>query len=233
VTYSCVLDVSRALAWFVAGLLGAERRRLGTRRATRALTPYHQARFALAWFRDDCDVERLGAGFGLSRATAYRYRDEAVRVLSNQAPDLQQALERAKDEELAYLILDGKIIESDRVAGTKISKKGKEIGVCTDVPAIGQHRHVLCIRPQDRQDQLARDSQIVLGAGEHIGDPPRQATERAAVPGRARLRPGGRPLEDPAAREDQPLANHRPRPSGPRSHPLRARPDQLILAEIT
>jgi DDE superfamily endonuclease len=91
--------------------------------------PYQQARFALAWFRDDCDVERLGAGFGLSRATAYRYRDEAVRVLSDQAPDLQQALERARNEELVYLILDGKIIESDRVAGTKISKKGNEIDV--------------------------------------------------------------------------------------------------------
>jgi hypothetical protein len=112
---------------YVARLLRAERRRLGTRQGTRALTTYQQARFALAWFRDDCDVERLGAGFGLSRATAYRYRDAAIRVLSDQAPDLQEALEKATDEELAYLIMDGKIIESDRVAGTKISKKGKEI----------------------------------------------------------------------------------------------------------
>jgi hypothetical protein len=96
VTYSCALDVSRALVWYVARLLGAERRRLGTRRGTRVLTPYHQAQFAIAWFRDDCDVERLGAGFGLSRATAYRYRDEAVRVLSDEAPELQEALERAR-----------------------------------------------------------------------------------------------------------------------------------------
>jgi DDE superfamily endonuclease len=127
VTYSCALDVSRALVWYVARLLGAERRRLGTRRGTRALTPYHQARFALAWFRDDCDVERLGVGFGLSRATAYRYRDEAIRVLSDQAPDLQKVLERAKEEKTAYLILDGKVIDSDRVAEKKISKKGKKI----------------------------------------------------------------------------------------------------------
>jgi hypothetical protein len=127
VTYSCALDVSRALVLYVARLLGAERRRLATRRGTRALTPYHQARFALAWFRDDCDVERLGASFGLSRATAYRYRDEAIRVLSDQAPDLQKALERAKEEKTAYLILDGKVIESDRVTETKISKKRKEI----------------------------------------------------------------------------------------------------------
>jgi len=128
VTYSCALDVSRELVWYVARLLAGERRRLGTRRETRLLTPFHQARFVLAWFRDNCDVERLGAGFGLSRATACRYRDEAIRVLSDQAPDLQEALEKAKDEEIAYLILDGKVVECDRVAGTKISKKGKEIG---------------------------------------------------------------------------------------------------------
>jgi hypothetical protein len=127
VTYPCMLDVSRELVWYLARLLSAERRRRGTRRGTRALTPFHQARFVLAWFRDDCDIERLGAGFDLSRATAYRYRDEAIRVLSDQAPELQEALERAKDEEIAYLILDGKVIESDRVAGTKISKKGREI----------------------------------------------------------------------------------------------------------
>ena len=126
-TYRCTLDVSRELVWYLARLLAGERRKLGTRRGTRLLTPFHQARFALAWFRDDCDVERLGAGFGLSRATAYRYRDEAIRVLSDQAPELQEALERAKGEQIAYLILDGKVVESDRVAGTKISKKGKEI----------------------------------------------------------------------------------------------------------
>jgi hypothetical protein len=42
------------------------------------------------------EAERLGAGFGLSRATAYRYRDEVLGVLSNQAPDLREAWERAK-----------------------------------------------------------------------------------------------------------------------------------------
>jgi hypothetical protein len=36
-------------------------------------------------------------------------------------------LERACEEELAYLILDGTIITCDRLAGTTISRKGKEI----------------------------------------------------------------------------------------------------------
>jgi hypothetical protein len=48
-------------------------------------------------------------------------------VLSDQAPSLQDVLERACEEELAYLILDGTIITCDRLAGTTISRKGKEI----------------------------------------------------------------------------------------------------------
>jgi hypothetical protein len=106
-SYRVTLDVDRELVWYLARLLRAERRRLGTRRGTRCLTPFQQALFGLAWMRDRCEVERLGAGFGLSRATAYRYRDEVLDVLSNQAPDLQEALERAKQAGVAYLILDG------------------------------------------------------------------------------------------------------------------------------
>jgi hypothetical protein len=44
--------------------------------------------FVPAWFRKREDIGVLGRGFGLSRATAYRYHDEAVTVLANQAPDL-------------------------------------------------------------------------------------------------------------------------------------------------
>jgi len=127
VSYCVTLDVDRELVWYLARLLRAERRRLGTRRGTRCLTPFRQALFGLAWMRDRCEVERLGAGFGLSRATAYRYRDEVLDVLSNQAPDLQEALERAKEARVAYLILDGTIIACDRLDETKISKKGREI----------------------------------------------------------------------------------------------------------
>jgi hypothetical protein len=112
---------------YVARLLAAERRRVGTRRGTRRLTTFHQARFALAYLRDRVEIERLGAGFGLSRATAYRYIEEAVRVLSDRAPGLYGALERAAEDEVPHLIPDGTIIATDRLSETKISKKGKEI----------------------------------------------------------------------------------------------------------
>jgi DDE superfamily endonuclease len=66
-------------------------------------------------------------GFGLSRATAYRYIEEAVRLLSEQAPELQDALERAARDGVPHLILDGTIISTDRLSETKTSVKGKEI----------------------------------------------------------------------------------------------------------
>jgi hypothetical protein len=42
----------------------------------------------LVWFRNGGDKALLGAGFAVSRATAYRDIAEAITVLSAQAPDL-------------------------------------------------------------------------------------------------------------------------------------------------
>src|SRR5690242_2076613 len=122
-----MLDVPFQLAAFVSGLLAEHRRELGTRAGTRALTCWKQAVFALAWFRDRPDIRRLGAGFGISQATAYRYKDEAVDVLATKAPSLGEALDKAAEQGLAYLILDGTLVSSDRSAAKKTSRKGKEI----------------------------------------------------------------------------------------------------------
>jgi zinc-finger of transposase IS204/IS1001/IS1096/IS1165 len=96
--FSCALtlDVDRETVWYVARLLSGGRRRRGTRRGMRVLAPFERALFGLAWLRDQCDVGRLGAGFGLSRATAYRCRDEVLEVLSDQAPDPREARDAAK-----------------------------------------------------------------------------------------------------------------------------------------
>ena len=75
---SCMLDIPFLLVVFVSGLLSDHRREIRTRDGTRALTCWKQAVFALAWFRDRPDIRRLGARFGISQATAYRYKDEAV-----------------------------------------------------------------------------------------------------------------------------------------------------------
>jgi hypothetical protein len=122
-----MLDVPLQLALYVARLLAARRREIGTRRGTRALTTWRQAVFALAWFRDRPDIARLGRGFGISQATAYRYLDEAIEVLAAQAPGLREALEQAKEQGLPHLILDGKVVSADRCKEKTISRKGREI----------------------------------------------------------------------------------------------------------
>jgi hypothetical protein len=127
VTYRAILDVPRELVRFLARLLAAERRARGTRKGTRKLTCWWQAVFALVWFRDRTDIPRLGRGFGLSQATSYRYLDEVIEVLAVQAPDLHQALERARQDGLPHLILDGTIVDTDRVREKTTSTKGKQI----------------------------------------------------------------------------------------------------------
>ena len=99
---------------FAAALLAAERRRRGTPRGSRALTCLWQAVLGLRWFRDRTAPEALAGDHGISRATACRYVDEVIAVLAGQAPDLREALERAKDDGLAHVILDGKVIACDR-----------------------------------------------------------------------------------------------------------------------
>ncbi len=78
----------------MALLLHAERRARGIRKKTRALTCFYQALLVLVWFRKHEDLTLLGAGFGISRATAYRYHDEGVAVLAAQDQDLHTALRK-------------------------------------------------------------------------------------------------------------------------------------------
>jgi len=122
-----MLDVPTDLIWFVSRLLAARRREIGTRKGTRRLGCYKQALFALAWFRDKGDIPRLGRGFGLPQSTAYRYLDEVIEVLAARAPGLQEQLERALAEGAPYLILDGKVVDTDRCRDKTTSRKGTTI----------------------------------------------------------------------------------------------------------
>jgi hypothetical protein len=128
ISYRVRLDVPAALVLFVSGLLAARRRSVGTRKGTRSLGCYRQALFALAWYRDRVSIPRLGAGFGLSQATAYRYIDEVTAVLAARAPELREALERAAAAGTAYVTLDGTLTGGDRCREkTTGHRYGKEI----------------------------------------------------------------------------------------------------------
>jgi hypothetical protein len=122
-----MLDVPRELILFVSGLLAARRREIGTRKGTRSLGCYRQALFVLAWYRDKADIPRLGAGFGLSQATSHRYVAVGTKVVSAEAPGLEEALERAVAGGTPYVILDGKIVASDRCHEKTVSRKGRDI----------------------------------------------------------------------------------------------------------
>ena len=136
IAYRARIDVPRELVQYLGRLLAAQRRAKGTRRDTRALTCFYQALLVLVWFRKGEDATLLGAGFGISRATAYRYLAEGVTVLAAQAPDLHTALQRVAEDGWSYVILDGKLFDCDRVAETTVSVKGDTI----DAWYSGKHR---------------------------------------------------------------------------------------------
>jgi DDE superfamily endonuclease len=127
IAYRATLDVPRELVWFVAKLLLAERHRRCTPRGSRALTCFWQAVLGLRWFRDRTTAEALARDHGISRATAYRYVEEFITVLADQAPELSQALERARDEGFSHVILDGTVIPCDRCKEPAVSVKGDVI----------------------------------------------------------------------------------------------------------
>ncbi|WP_202918127.1 transposase family protein [Streptomyces cavernae] len=61
----------------------------------------------------------LARDAGISQATGYRYLHEGIDVLANRAPDLHKVLSRCQREGTTHVILDGTLIESDRLAGVR------------------------------------------------------------------------------------------------------------------
>ena len=127
IAYRATLDVPRELAWFAAKLLAAERRRRGTPKGSRALTCFWHAVLGLRWFRDRTSPDALARDNGVSRATAYRYLDEFITMLAAEAPELRQALDRAKGAGFSHVILDGTIITCDRCKEPVLSVKREVI----------------------------------------------------------------------------------------------------------
>jgi DDE superfamily endonuclease/Helix-turn-helix of DDE superfamily endonuclease len=101
----------------------------------RRLDPGRQALLALAHLRNGDTYTRLAAGFEIGIATAWRYVQEAIALLSKAADDLDTAMQRIRH--LAYAILDGTLIPIDRVADQKpyYSGKHKRHGVNVQVIA--------------------------------------------------------------------------------------------------
>ncbi len=115
--YRAGIDVPRHVVEYLARLLAAHRRCIRTPRGSRALSPFRQAVLVRRWFRERGCVHCLARDAGVSQATGYRYLHEGIDILVDQAPDLHEVPDRCRREGMTHVILDGTLIESDRVAG--------------------------------------------------------------------------------------------------------------------
>jgi hypothetical protein len=121
--YRAALPLSRQTLTFVSGLVRSHRRELGS--PWRALNPGQQALLVLVYLRKGEPFAEVGAGFGVSTTTCWRYVNETVELLATRAPKLRAALRKANREGMAYVIIDGTLIPVDRVAADRPFYSGK------------------------------------------------------------------------------------------------------------
>jgi hypothetical protein len=90
---------------------------------------------ALAHLRKNETFAQLGAGFGVSEATAWRYVDEVLDVLASWAPGLHEALVGLGEGDV--VIVDGTLIPTDRIAVDEpyYSQKHRQHGMNVQVIA--------------------------------------------------------------------------------------------------
>jgi hypothetical protein len=108
VPYPAMLDVPYELVEHVSWLLYARRREIKS--PWRKLGCFKQALLTLAHLRKNETFSQVGAGFGVSEATAWRYVDETLEVLAAWAPGLREALVGGD-----FVIVDGTLIPTDRI----------------------------------------------------------------------------------------------------------------------
>jgi hypothetical protein len=111
--YPAVLDLSPSTRDLLARAIRQRRRAIGSR--WRKASPGRQALLVLVHLRKKATYAELAAAFGVGIATVYRYVVEAVDLLAGLAGCPTAALLRARPG--ALLILDGTLIETDRVGG--------------------------------------------------------------------------------------------------------------------
>ncbi|MDK1477088.1 transposase family protein [Streptomyces sp. 549] len=113
VTYRATLALPDALVSWVEDLIGTRRCELSS--PWRALTSFDQAVMVLVYLAKGDTFAQLGAHFGVSTDTAWRYVNEGIDVLAAHAPDLSDAVTASGTRR--RLLLDGTLIRTWRCAG--------------------------------------------------------------------------------------------------------------------
>jgi hypothetical protein len=121
--YRAALPLSHQTLTFVSGLVRTHRREIGS--PWRALNSGQQALLVLVYLRKGEPFAEVGAGFGVSTTTCWRYVNETVELLAGRAPKLRAALRKAKRKGMAYVIIDGTLIPIDRIAADRPFYSGK------------------------------------------------------------------------------------------------------------
>jgi hypothetical protein len=166
VTYAAVLPLGEHTVTHLARLLLMERARIGTRRGTRKLSAWDQAVLVLRWFCHGTPVKQLCVDNEISRSVGYRALHEGIAVLAWQAPDLRNALLAARFAGYEHVIVDGTVIETDRLRtpgptkgvdlwwSGKISNHGANVQVVS-APDDGWPLWVSDVRPGREHDTTA------------------------------------------------------------------------------
>ncbi|MGW4644566.1 transposase family protein [Sphaerisporangium sp. NPDC004334] len=121
--YRAAVDLSRTTLNYVAGLIRGHRKAIGS--IWRRLNAGQQVLLVLVYLRKGETFEQVRAGFGVSAATAWRYVEETVMLLSARSPKRGQALRKARRDGVHYLVLDGTLIHTDRVRADRPYFSGK------------------------------------------------------------------------------------------------------------
>jgi hypothetical protein len=90
--YRAAVDLSPQTLNYVAGV--TRRHRKSMRSVWRRLNPGQQALLVLVYLRKGETFTELGAGFGVSTATAWRYVEETVALLSARCPSSRRRCAR-------------------------------------------------------------------------------------------------------------------------------------------
>jgi hypothetical protein len=114
--YQCALPLSRQTLTFVAGLLRAHLKKIGSR--WRKLPPGKVALIVVATLRHDHRLADMAGGNGVSASTIHRWTWEVIGLLAARAPRLDRALARIKREGGEAVLLDGTLIPTRRRTGT-------------------------------------------------------------------------------------------------------------------
>jgi hypothetical protein len=86
--YRAALPLSRSTLQYATGVVRRHRKTIGSR--GRVLTPGRHALLVLVYLRKGETFTQLGTGFGVFTATAWRYVNETVALLSARSSNLDQ-----------------------------------------------------------------------------------------------------------------------------------------------